>query len=236
MEVGLSIGKYEIVEIIKKEKERVTGKCRDRCLHRLWFCKFIPRTSSTLEFDHLLLLDHRRIPNVIDRLEADNGTYFIMDAVHGLTLDAYMNEHKVTLSECVTIWIHLCQILEHVHCMNIIHGDIKPENLIIDEHAGIHLVDFGSSFRGQDSYSYTFEYVAPERLLDTFMADERSDLYSLGRVMEDMLVNIHLYSLKDWWLKRRLKKCLKKCCEINPIRRYQCVLDLKEHLMKLMKT
>lgn len=230
MEVGRRIKRYEIVEISKREAERTTGKCRDHLLGREWFVKFIPSEFSSNEFEHLMMLNHRRVPKVIDIVKDTCGTYFIMDCIKGMNLYEYIKHYKLTNQRLIRLIINLCQILEHVHCMNIIHGDIKPENLMFDEE-DVHLVDFGSSFRGVDSNSFTLEYVAPERLLDTFMADERSDLYSVGVLMKQLCDYTTNHSIREWLSALKLKKCIKKCCQLNPSKRFQSVLDLKEFLL-----
>lgn len=230
MEIGNLIKRYKIIEISKKEKERISGKCRDHLLGCEWFIKFIPMDYVSQEFDHLMLLDHRRIPKVIDIIKDTKGTYYIMDCIKGMNLYEYIKHYRFTYRALIKLVIDLCQILEHVHCMNVIHGDIKPENIVFDEE-NIHLVDFGSSFRGIDSNSFTIEYVAPERLLDTFMADERSDLYSIGILMKQLSIQINGYSIGDWLSFIKVKRCIKKCCQINPSKRFQSVMDLKTSLL-----
>ncbi|WP_240841368.1 protein kinase [Acidaminobacter sp. JC074] len=230
MKVNQKVGRYTVTEVITDS----TAYCRQVDHGTEWFIKFLKEDSR--EVDYLKLLDHCRIPRVIDVYTKDEGVYYIMDQVRGVTLYERLKLKDITYKEMIQSTIHLCQILEHLHCMNVVHGDIKLENLVFDEQFGIHLIDFGSAFMENDSDSFTMDFVAPERLLDTYLADERSDIYCLGLVMKIMLRHVKKRTIKELFYFIRLcklKRIIKKAIMVQPERRYQSATDLKESLIHL---
>jgi len=229
MKVNDIIKHYQVYSILHKKEENISGICRDKILGHDRFIKYIPKKAKRNEVDNLLELDHRRIPKIIDIVEYDHGTYFLMEYIRGMSVDEYFKQVKVSFSDMLTLLIHLSMILEHVHCVSIIHGDIKLENLIIDEQCGVHLIDFGSSFTDVDSGSFTVEYVAPERLLSQYRADERSDIYSFGVLMAKM----NQYLSFSYVKKYKLKKVISKCKQVNPSNRFKCASELKDALLKI---
>ncbi len=233
MEVNKQVNQYIIYEVIASTEQAKSSLCRDLELGTDWFIKFVPATIVTSELTHLLMLDHRRIPKVIDVIKSEEGTYYVMDYIKGLSLKEYFNYFKVNAHEIIQLLIHLTMILEHVHCMGVIHGDIKLENLVMDEQSGVHLIDFGSSFKDLDSGSFTVDYVAPERLMDTYRSDERSDLYTLG-IMINKMLELRRHKMTFEFIKiLRLKRVIRKCIRVNPQDRYQSASELKDALIKI---
>ncbi len=232
MEVGKMINKYEIIEIYRKSANSTTGICMDRKLQKELFIKYIP-FSQKYEIDHLLMMDTSRVPSIIDVIEDEEGIYYIMNYIKGVNIIEYIISQGISLYEFKSIIISLINSIESIHNKGIVHGDIKSDNIMIDKDYTTYIIDFGSSFREYDSNSYTLDYVAPERLTDLFLSDERSDIYSFGLLLEEMIryyKKVSRFSIRRYFLFRRLKKIIKKATKLDPESRYQSISFIRGDL------
>jgi eukaryotic-like serine/threonine-protein kinase len=123
--------------------------------------------------------------------------YYVTEHVEGQTLRQWMDDHpEPALSEVRNIVDQIAKGLRAFHRMEMIHQDLKPENIIIDQHGTVKIIDFGSTkIAGIEEISAPFEriellgtrnYTAPEYLLG-YKASNRSDLFSLGTIAYEML-------------------------------------------------
>jgi serine/threonine protein kinase len=113
----------------------------------------------------------------------DNNTISLKRLINSKEKD-YLNNNPNLIK-----WI-IYQIafgLYTLHSNNIIHHDIKPSNILIDEEGQILICDLGSSlFIGEDSYEYTLPYASPELLLENYKMNEKYDMWSLGVVILEL--------------------------------------------------
>jgi serine/threonine protein kinase len=144
----------------------------------------------------LQVLKHPRLPAVYDYIELDGFPYLVMEYVSGRTLAATMESGEEHSEARVLRWgISLCDVLQYLHGQKppIIFRDMKPQNIILDRHGDLKLIDFGIAKQGNpSSQTNTFAkragspgYSAPEQYNRT--TDERSDLYSLGATLYALL-------------------------------------------------
>jgi serine/threonine-protein kinase HSL1 (negative regulator of Swe1 kinase) len=158
--------------------------------------QFVQRARQEAE----LLLELSGHPNVIktrEVYEENNALYMVMDYVD-TDLLTYLSEFECGLSEKETchLFRQLVKILKHLHSKNIVHGDIKLENILYDRKTqNLLLIDFGSASRVQSKSSKlqvmsgTPQYVAPEVILQEEYDGFKSDLYSLGVVLFALATN-----------------------------------------------
>ena len=138
-------------------------------------------------------LNHANLVSIYDWGEVD-GTYFIvMEYVEGETLkDLVRRQGRLGGSEAVRISLQLLAALEFAHRTGIVHRDVKPQNVMLDRHGNVKVMDFGIARAGDSGMTEagsilgTAQYLAPEQAKGQ-PVDERSDLYSVGIVLYEML-------------------------------------------------
>jgi non-specific serine/threonine protein kinase/serine/threonine-protein kinase len=153
----------------------------------------------------LALMDHPNIAKVFDAGSTPDGRpYFVMEYVAGLPITVYCDKHKLTTKQRLELFVHVCEGVQHAHQKAIIHRDLKPSNVLVSEVDGKPLpriIDFGvakaTSQRLTEHTMYThvgaiigtLEYMSPEQADSAGRdIDTRTDVYSLGVVLYELLV------------------------------------------------
>ena len=193
--------RYEIIELIGTGGMSEVYKAKCHVLNRYVAIKVLkPEFSSDVNFvtkfrieaQSAAGLSHPNIVNVYDVGE-DNGIYYIvMELVEGITLKEYIQKKGRLLPEqAIDFSIQIAQGLEVAHQKHTVHRDIKPQNIIVSKNGGIKVTDFGIA-RAASSNTMTanamgsVHYISPEQARGGF-SDERSDIYSLGITMYEMV-------------------------------------------------
>lgn len=153
----------------------------------------------------LALMDHPNIAKVLDAGATDSGRpYFVMELVRGVPITRYCDENNVPTLERLELFMTVCHAIQHAHQKGIIHRDIKPSNILVTLHDGVavpKVIDFGiaKATHGEltDKTIYTqFQqfigtpaYISPEQAeMSGLDMDTRSDIYSLGVLLYELLV------------------------------------------------
>jgi len=152
----------------------------------------------------LALMDHPHIARVFDAGATTEGRpYFAMELVDGVPITKYCDAKRMTVEERIALFIPVCQAIQHAHQKGIIHRDIKPSNLLVAEREGrpvAKVIDFGlakalghqlsdaTMMTNVGMVVGTLEYMSPEQAeLTRQDIDTRSDVYSLGAVLYELL-------------------------------------------------
>ena len=152
----------------------------------------------------LALMDHPNVAHVIDAGQTDDGfPYFVMELVQGLPLNQYCKKNRPSITDLLKLFLQICDGVAHAHPLGIIHRDLKPSNILIEGEgvaAAPKIIDFGiakatgSMLTDKTLLTHsgqllgTLEYMSPEQALSGgYDVDVRSDVYSLGAVLYEML-------------------------------------------------
>ena len=195
-------GRYEILEAIGLGGMAVVYKARCHRLNRLVAIKILKdELSKDEEFRNrfhgesqaVAKLNHPNIMSVHDVSTHEGTDYIVMELIDGITLKQYM-EKKGTLNwkETLHFAMQIAKALEHAHSQGIVHRDIKPHNVMVLKNGSAKVTDFGIARLMSQSNTLTKEalgsvhYISPEQAKGG-RVDNRSDIYSLGVVMYEMM-------------------------------------------------
>lgn len=139
-------------------------------------------------------LTHDNIVTIYDVGEDEDVHYIVMEHVRGNTLKEYIAEHApISPTRAVQIMKQLTSAIEHAHEHHIVHRDIKPQNILMDEQGNVKVTDFGiamalsaTSFTQTNSVLGTVHYLSPEQARGG-TATKKSDIYALGIVFYELL-------------------------------------------------
>ncbi len=196
-------GRYEIIDVVGVGGMAVVYKARDQVLGRYVAVKILKdeftkdpdiRKRFSIESQAVAKLSHQNIVSVYD-VGSENGVdYIVMELMEGITLKDYLQKKgKLSWQESLFFAQQICRALIHAHSRGIIHQDIKPQNVIILRDGTAKLTDFGiASFATTQETRVVQEaigsvhYISPEQAKGGKI-DFRTDIYSLGVVMYEML-------------------------------------------------
>lgn len=201
-------------------------------------------------------------PNIVNVYDVgeDRGLYYmVMELVEGITLKEYIQKKgRLSTKEAISIAIQMCTGIEAAHKHNIIHRDIKPQNIIISKEGKVKVTDFGIA-RAVDSNTVSssamgsVHYVSPEQARGGY-CDAKSDIYSVGITMYEMItgrvpfdgdstVTVAMKHLQENItppsqyapdMSKALEKIILKCTQKSPERRYESTTVLIQDLKRAL--
>lgn len=257
--------RYEIIDNVGSGGMADVYKAKDQRLNRFVAIKVLkPEYSSDKSFVNKFRgeaqsaagLSHPNIVNVYDVGDDSGLHYIVMELVEGITLKRFIERKgKLEVKEAVGIAIQIAQGMEAAHDNHIIHRDIKPQNIIISRDGKVKVTDFGIA-KATNSNTITsnamgsVHYLSPEQARGGY-SDEKSDIYSLGVTLYEMLsgkvpfagdntVSVALLHIQGEAMPLReldqnipvsVDKIVQKCMQKRPERRYhsasELIMDLK---------
>lgn len=260
--------RYEIVGKIGAGGMADVYKAKDHILGRYVAVKVLKQefsedvnfvTKFRTEAQSAAGLEHPNIVNIYDVGSEDGLYYIVMEHIEGITLKTYIEKKgQLSFKEAVSIAIQVGRGIEAAHSKHIIHRDIKPQNIIISTEGKVKVTDFGIA-RVANANTINSEamgsvhYASPEQARNGFV-DGKSDIYSLGIVMYEMVtgkvpfdgesaVAVAIQHLQEEMvvpsayapdIPISLEKIIMKCTQKSPDRRYENISDLLVDLKKAL--
>lgn len=258
--------RYEIMGRIGAGGMADVYKARDHKLNRYVAVKVLKREfredenfvkKFQTEAQAAAGLMHPNIVNVYDVGEDRGLYYFVMELVEGITLKDYIQKKgRLTVKEVISISLQVCAGIEAAHNHQIVHRDIKPQNIIISREGKVKVTDFGiakavSSNTINTNAMGSVHYASPEQARGGF-SDTKSDIYSLGVTMYEMItgelpfdgdstVSVALKHLQEELvppsefvpeIPYSLERIIIKCMQKSPNRRYIDTVQLARDLRR----
>jgi eukaryotic-like serine/threonine-protein kinase len=210
--IGTRIGPYRLLqEIGHGGFGTVYMAEQDQPVHRRVALKVIKLGMDTraviarfeAERQALALMDHPNIARVIDAGATDSGRpYFVMELVRGEPITAYCDRAQMSVPQRLELFIQVCHAVQHAHSKGVTHRDLKPANILVsteDGHPHAKVIDFGIAkateqrltgmtvFTDFRQFIGTPQYMSPEQAEGSLNVDTRSDVYSLGVLLYELL-------------------------------------------------
>ena len=256
-EIGTVIdGKYEILKEIGRGGMSIVYLAMDKRLNKQWAVKEIRKKGSgkndevvvnslLAEANLMKRLDHPALPRIVDIIDNGITIYVVMDYIEGESLDKILNEYGVQPEEKVIEWAkQLCDALSYLHSQKppIIYRDMKPANVMLKPEGNIKIIDFGIAreYKEQNLADTTVlgtkGFASPEAY--SGQTDPRSDIFSLGMTMHNLLTGIdprngEPYAPVRQWnpeLSEGIEAIIDKCVQPAAENRYQNCTQLLQDL------
>ena len=235
------LNKYEMMECLSKNEVGETFLIKDKTSGEGCIAKCYSKEKENAyaaESDFLKKICHKNLPSFIGEYENKETYCVVRSYIEGKSLDRIDAEFPLPRTQIISIAVQICEILIHLHQQDppIIHRDIKPQNLILNERGKISLIDFGISRTydpgsGSDTVQFgTRHFAAPEQY-GFSQTDCRTDIYSLGVLLAWMLTGkTDLEAAKKRLPHDRLRKIILKCTAFDPKARYQSASQVRDAL------
>jgi tetratricopeptide (TPR) repeat protein len=163
----------------------------------------------------LALMDHPNIAKVLDAGATETGRpYFVMELVRGIRITDFCDQNKLSMRQRLDLFVQVCQAVQHAHQKGVIHRDLKPSNILVTSRDGVpvpKVIDFGIAkattdqpltdktlFTSFEQFIGTPAYMSPEQAeMSELGTDTRSDIYSLGVLLYELLTGHTPFDPKD---------------------------------------
>lgn len=277
---GEKVGHYEIISLLGEGGMGKVFLARDLILDRKVALKFLPdelegesrtRDRFVREAKSAAALDHPFICKIYETGEWRGKAFIAMEFIEGQTLQNRIEQEPVSLKDSIRITLEIAEALENAHKTGIVHRDLKPANIMITSQGHTKVMDFGlakrvipgggaaelsrtltqASITERGSIAGTISYMSPEQAKGESV-DTRSDIFSLGIILYEMLSGKHPFSkpspietltsiLRDAIppthitpksVNPVLNPILRKALAKNPGERYQSITDFAADLRK----
>ena len=265
----LLLNRYELLEKIGEGGMGIVYKAKCHLLNRFVAIKILKAELSNdedfaarfkREATSIAKLSHPNIVNIHDVGEENHISFIIMEYINGKTLKQVIKENgRLSSEKTLNIVLQIAKALECAHINNIIHRDIKPDNIMITQDEIVKVMDFGiakvvgsRTVTNSNKVMGTAHYFSPEQAKGNFV-DFRTDIYSLGIVMYEMvtgrvpynaesIITIAMMHIQEpvtppkeiiTEIPENINQVILKAMQKEPIKRYQTAKEMAEILISI---
>lgn len=245
---GTCVGSFVIERLIGQGGAGAVYKARRNTgFEQAVAIKFVRASSqwrARFEREEALLgrLSHRAIVRILDAGQSDDLVWLAMEYVDGLPIDQHFDLHQTPWQTRVALLAELCDALNHAHRELIVHGDLKPSNLLIGAHGEPKIVDFGIATDLRDSTDtdadtgYTPGFASPEQAAGRRLTTV-ADVYQCGRLIDVLLLQEAAASGLDRarWARDDLAAIVSRATREDPAARYESAAALAADLRAVLE-
>lgn len=266
LQIGEKVGEYEIVGFLGAGGMGSVYHGIHKKINRSAAIKVLSESATSTNFKERFFneaqlqssLHHPNIATLYDFQESRDVLFIVMEYVDGETLDALVSRRAFAVEDALSTFGSVCDAVGFIHSNNIVHRDIKPQNIKLSSSGKVKLLDFGIA-KGEVSHGLTRvggvigtpNYLAPEQLLGQ-PASPRSDIWALGVLLYEMLTGatpfkgktlgeLHVQITTSKYdppensnaaVSPAVSRIVSKCLTVDPAQRYQSIrevlVDVKE--------
>lgn len=219
--LGVEVGRYRLIERIgsggcgvvylAEQQEPVMRKVALKII-RIGLENAEAVARFEMERQALAAMNHPNIARVLDAgTNASGRPFFVMELVDGESIADYCDARQMSIRERLKLFVQVCQAIQHAHQKGVIHRDIKPSNVLVETHESTPLpkiIDFGIAQEEGGGVIHPCDgnwaglvgspvYMSPEQVSCTDTVDTRSDIYSLGMLLAELLAGPHRHLPAD---------------------------------------
>lgn len=216
---------YSLVGLLSQKNDCQVLRLRHKNTGKDLIMRSFPNHLAAYE----ILCDIRceNLPEIYDSIDLQDGQIVLEEYIDGITVAQIMECEKYRYQGAKKVLLGVCNALSVLHSLDLVHRDVKPENVMVQQDGRVVLIDFNASRKVSEASKDTVimgtvGYVAPEQL-GILQSDRRTDIYATGVMLNVMLTGNHP---SEHLARGRVGRIVTKCTNINPDNRYQSAAHL----------
>lgn len=220
---------YQLIHVLADKNDCRVMHLRHRQLGRDLVLRSFPAPVTAYE----VLCRYRceNLPEVYDVITLEDGQVALEEFIDGITLAEMLETKRYRYGDAKKVMVAVCNGLSLLHRRQLVHRDVKPENIMITAHGRVVLIDLNASRQLSENnrdtvIMGTVGYASPEQL-GVLQSDARTDVYAAGVLLNVMLTGKHP---SERIPRGRIGKVIRRCTNINPADRFSSVDKLREAL------
>lgn len=216
---------YRLVTVLTDKNDCKALRLRHKEKERDLVLHSFPNAVKAYEVLRGIRTDN--LPDIYDVIDLDDGQIVLEEFIDGITVAEVMESGQYRYFGARKVLKAVCQALTILHQHELVHRDVKPENIMIDTHGRVVLIDFNASRKvsaaAKDTVVMgTVGYASPEQL-GVSQSDARTDIYAVGVLLNVMLTGKHP---SEKIVRGRAGRIVRRCTHVNPDDRYQSTKKL----------
>lgn len=220
---------YSLVSVLSNKNDCKVLRIRNKSSQKDMVLRSFPKQLQAYEELYELKFDN--LPLIFDVINLEDGQIVLEEFIDGITIAQVMETGHYRYSGAKKVLKDVCKALSILHQRNLVHRDVKPENVLVTKQGRVILIDFNASRKISSSNKDTVimgtvGYASPEQL-GLSQSDARTDIYAAGVLLNVMLTGKHP---SEKMACGKAGHIVRKCTSINPNERYQTIEKLSNSL------